>query len=317
MADEPNQQQAPATEAPAEGAKDGFGAAFAEAVEGTPKTQPDGAEPSTKEPAEAGSEQAPATEAATDATTSGTATPDPLAELTPEQLRQRLADAEAERDRARASDRSNRGRVGALTKKLNNLERTPAPAAAPKAEEGEQPSSAKGTDLDAQYAKAIEEFPEVVGPLAERQKQLEAEMARLKGFADLVEVNTDAEQLAQALDDLEKVHPDFREYNEGNAGFMAWLGEQPEPFQQAAGSTDPASVAKVLTLYKVERSAAPATPSGEGSDPGSQEGSATDDKRARQLDGNRQVPARGAPVVAGVPNEFSSAWKARAAAPPP
>lgn len=320
MAEREDQQQQAPTEAPAEQVEDGFGAAFAERAKEVSGTQTDGNEPSDKAPAEAGAEQAPAEEAATNATEGGAEKPDPLAELTPEQLRQRYQELEAERDRLRTSERSQRGRVGALTRKLNTLTiGTPAPTAAPKQKEGEEaPASTEG-DLDPELQKAIDEYPDVVGPVVANQKKLEATLAEVRGRIDQIdkvattrdEVEADAAELSIALISLEVLHPDYAEYNPQNESFTAWLGDQPQKVVELANSYDPREVSLALTLYKTERSAALAK-SSEGGEPGKQDTSATDEKRARQMEGNRQVPNRGAPVAAGVPNEFSAAWKARA-----
>lgn len=323
MADENNQTQA-LEGAPAEGKEDGFSAAFAERSADpagqAAKSQEDeeGKSPSSeKEPAEAGSAEAPAEKtAATEQTTSGAATADPLDELTPEQLRQRLRDTEAERSRLQQSDRSQRGRLGALTRKYNELEaKLKAPKEAPKA--GEEGASSEGgnADEDAEYRRTVEEYNDVVGPMAKKLEELQAKIDKIEQPASTAsEIDKDAEELTKAIEDLEREHPDLAQHGPGS-DFDKWLADQPEKIASLANSFDPAEVSLVLSKFKLERSAAIASQSGEGGEEkGKQESTATDDKRKRQLEGSRQVPGKGQPAAAGVPNDFSSAFKARSEA---
>lgn len=312
MADSDLQQQP--DPAPAE--QDGFSAAFKEAT----APSADGDKPTAKEPApEAGSAEAPAPADAT-VNSEPAEKADPLADLSPEQLRQRLNESEAERERLRTLERRQRGTVGALTRKLNNLS-TPAPTPAPAKQEEQSTAEGEGktaADLDKELQKAIDEYPDVVGPLAQRQKQLQDTVESLRGQIEQIgkvattrdEVEADAAELTEALEALEKVHPDRAEFNQGNAQFVGWLEAQSPKVIELANSYDPREVSLALTLYKTERSAALAK-SSEGGD--RKDTSATDERRQRQIDGSRQVHSRGAPAAAGVPNEFSSAWKARVA----
>ena len=332
MSDVQNQEPPPAGQQGEATDKDGFGAAFAERSNDPGKqaseTQADGAdkEPSNKEPAEpqAGSTETPADAAASDAPADPPAKADPWEGLTPEQ--------KSYFERLQASERSNRGRVGALTKKLHSTtapRATDQPAApagdkAPQQDrEAEQGTKTEGTtegegadkasDLDKRLQAAVDEYGDVIGPVAELLKDVRAEIAGIKATVSAVEVENDAQQLTAAYAALEQVHPDYQALA-ADDNFAAWLGDQPKPVVDLANSFDPREVSLVLTLFKTERSAATAKqPGGEG-EPGKEGSTATDAKRQRQLEGSRQVPGKGQPAAAGTPKDFSSAFHARAQA---
>lgn len=329
MADRADQQQQDGNE-PSEQQQEeaGFGAAFSERASDpggvAAKAQEDGEQPSTKEPAQAGSEQAPSTTEATDQNASGTAEQaDPWADLTPEQMRQRLTESEAERARLQASERSQRGRVGALTKKVTRLEAAAkAPVQQQTGEEGG--GEAEPSDLEKRLQAVAGEYPDVVGPVAEALKLVQDQVSSLtKGqtkapaatdggeAAGDDDLEADTQKIAAELETLEKAHPDFQQVA-ADPNFAAWLKDQPDEYTQLVNTFDGKKVGSVLTLYKAERSAATASQSGDGSEPGKQESTATDDRRKRQLDGNRQVRGSSQPAAAGVPKDFSSAFKARA-----
>lgn len=301
MADVLDQQQAP--QAPANGEPD-FSSAFAERVEGGKKPEEDGAKPSEQEPAPAGSDAAPPAAAAEPDSGKAPAF-DPYEGLTPEQ--------KSYFARVQQSELSQRGRVGALTKKLNGL--TAAAPPAPKQQE-EQADEGEGgetaSDLDKRLQAVTDEYGDVVGPIVEALKEVRGQIDQIgKTATTQAEVDADAAEMAAGLAELEKVHPDISSHGPGS-DFDKWLAEQPEKVIGLANSFDPREVSLVLTLFKTERSAAIASQTGEGGDQGQQGSTATVDKRARQLEGSRALPNRGAPVAAQVPNDFSAAWKARA-----
>lgn len=313
MASNADQQQAPGNAAPADGEEVGFGAAFSERSADPGKdeieTQSGADEAPDKAPAEAGADEAPG-KPATEAGQSGKADAfDPFAGMTPEQR--------SHWERVSNSERSNRGRVGALTKKSNDLDaKLKAASGAPRQgeEEDRAEERAEGQDdkptLDKRLQQATEEYGDVVGPLVEALNEVRAEIDAIKKPQVQADEDADAAKIANDLAELEKVHPDFREYDESNADFDKWLSEQPQKVIDLANSFDPREVSLVLTTYKTERSIELAQ-GGEEDAPG-QQPNATDTKRARQLEAGRQVPGKGQPTAAGVPNDFSSAFSARA-----
>lgn len=293
MSDSNNQQQA--LDAP-----NAFAEAFALAAKGDAK--PDGDLPSEQEPAQAGSDEAPARAAAEGSVSGEAAAFDPWTGLTPEQ--------KSHFERVQNSERSQRGRVGALTKKLNSLASV-APAAKPETE-GE--SAGEQSPDDADLARVTEEYGDVVGPLVKRLETLQGQIDAIgKPAATKAEVDADAEEIGLALGELERDHPDYLTIGQDD-NFHNWLGSQTPKVIALANSYDPVEVGLALSKFKIERSAAMAMQSDQGGEQGNQDSSATD-KRRRQLEGSQAVTTRGAPAAAGVPNDFSSAWKARVNAP--
>jgi hypothetical protein len=320
MSDVHAQEPTSAAEPGKEPDKDGFGAAFRERAANpggqAPEPQQDGAAPSDKEPAPAGSTEAPAG-AGAEGTTSGTEATalDPWADLKPEQ--------KSYFERLRDSERSQRGRVGALTRKLQGMAAPKAPETAPEekpakqatdtdSKTGEDGKADSVSDLDKRLQAAVDEYGDVVGPIAEVLKDVRSEIAALKGTVSTVEVEKDAQKLTEAYKALETVHPDYLAISE-DQNFAAWLGDQPKQVIDLANSFDPREVSLALTLFKTERSAAIASQTGEGGDKGDKGSTATDTKRQRQLEGSRSVPSKGGTAVAQVPNDFSLAFKARVA----
>jgi hypothetical protein len=317
------------TQAPAEGSSEGgFSEAFAERAapveaEAKPSETP-AAEASAatgEQPADkAGSSEAPSKEAADASSGTEAKAFDPYAGLTPEQ--------KAHFDKLAASDRSNRGRVGALTKKLNGLAAgTQAPPKAEPSSSREEGDGGAGasetgsgeetpTDIEKRLKAVTDEYGDILGPIPEVIAELRKEISTLKASSARSEVNTDAEAMAEAYGKLEAAHPDFRDYNENNQQFVDWFTKQSSGIQALVNSQDPAETSLALQLFKTEHGiASSAKPAADTTDAG--EGgngdTATGDRRARQLDGLTNAPNKGAPTVAGVPNDFSSAFKARQA----
>jgi hypothetical protein len=168
-----------------------------------------------------------------------------------------------------------------------------------------------------QRLKAVtDEYGDILGPVPELIAELRSKINKLEASSARSEVNTDAEAMAEAYGKLEAAHPDFRDYNETNQQFVDWFTKQSSGIQALVNSQDPAETSLALQLFKTEhgiassaKPAADTTDAGEGGDGDT----ATGDRRARQLDGLTNAPNKGAPTVAGVPNDFSSAFKARQA----
>lgn len=303
------------TEAVEQTAEDaGFAEAFAERAENPAgERQEAGAEAeeasATKEPAdEAGSDEAPAPAAAED-NASGTAQKaDPWDGLTPEQ-RQMV-------ERLQAADRSQRGRVAALTKKVQRYESEgPKPEPKPDPEKTEASDDAgTASDLESRFKSTVEEYSDVLGPAAEVIEELRKEITELKASDNRtkqVDANSDeaeAEAMAKAYDQLGQAHPDYQQIG-ASPEFAEWAGKQPKKVQELITSYDPAEVSLSLTLYKAEAGLLSKQP---GEQSGGDGSTAQDEKRARQLEGSRQPEVRGAPAASGVPNDFKSAFKARA-----
>lgn len=300
----------------------GFSEAFAEraapqdSAGKTPDTAADTSAATTEAPADkAGSSEAPSKEAA-DAT-SGTAAADPWAGLTPEQL-DRIKKLEQ-------SERSNRGRVGALTKQLNErLGGTQKPPESKTEEHRERSDEGAGgtdtgstgeggtqSDIEARLKAVTDEYGDIIGPVAEIVQDLRKEIAGLKASETRKQVDNDAAQLTEAYGQLEAKHPDYKEIP-AKPEFAEWFGKQSAGIQALLNSFDPNEVSLGLQLFKTETAAKTSSADTTGEGKGGDGGTATGDRRERQKEALRQTPDRGAPAAAGTPNDFSSAFKARA-----
>src|SRR4051812_46688792 len=263
MADDTN-SQAPPTEGAA--SENGFGEAFAERSKDPAGERDTGAE--------AGAEEAPAAGGEGSATAdqpgaasqgaanegSGTKAPafDPYAGLTPEQ--------KSHFERLASSERSQRGRVGALTKKLNSFGRTQQPPAGETGSQARSDDSGDGNsgsttgeptaaEIEAQLKTITDEYGDIVGPLPKLVTALTAKIDRLEASATRHQVNEDAEALAQAYGALESAHPDYAEVA-ADPKFREWLGSQSGGIQSLANSYDPSEVSLALQLFKTESGAA-------------------------------------------------------------
>jgi hypothetical protein len=243
-----------------------------------------------------------ASEAADDKSAAQPGSPsDPWAGLSPEQ--------EAFFKSLQHSEQSQRGRVAALTRKLqdNPAQSAPAPSKSGKGDDDGQDSDESASDLDKRLKQATEDYPDAVGPLVEVIADIRKEIGKLSNRVEPIADENDTAMLTKAYADLETAHPDYRQYV-GDKNFDAWVADQPANIQQMANSMDAREVSLTLTLFKAERQAAMA-----GSDAGHKPNNdANEKKRERQLDGSKHVPNKGAPAAAGVPNDYSSAFKARA-----
>lgn len=276
-----------------------FGSAFVERSEGQKPEEETAAakapvvEEEKKDAAPAPSNQdAPAEKAAAQP---GSVKPDPWTGLSPEQ-------AEYFK-RLQRSEQAQRGRVAALTKKTQSGSQ---PEARPPSEQRQDPAPQGDADKPdrAQRLKAsAEEYPDAVAAIVEELEESRAEIKRLSDMVKPVADDRDAAEMTEAYSNLEKDHPDFREIAEDES-WTNWLQDQPANVQKLGNSWEPAEVSAALRLFKAERAEATA-----GQEPAKP--SATDEKRGRQLDGSRIVPSRGAPVATGVPDDFSSAFRAR------
>lgn len=265
----------------------------------------------------AGASEAPSGKEGADATSGTGEKPDPWAGLTPEQL-----DLVKKLEQ---SDRSNRGRVGALTRQLNErLEGTRKPPE-------EKPEETRGTDegetggddkkptaesLEAKLKKIAEgEYGDIVGGLAEALGEVAKDISSLKASETRKQVDADTEALTEAYGRLADKHPDFRNYNAENEQFKAWFMEQPKGVQALVNSMDPDEVSLALQMFKTANGIETAKPTADdttGAGKGGDGDTATGDRRKQQLDGLRDAPNAGAPASSGVPNDFSSAFNARA-----
>lgn len=222
---------------------------------------------------------------------------DPFAGMTPEQ--------KSHWEKVQHSDQSQRGRVAALTRKMHNGTAHIAPTPAAKTEEtADTGKTNEGDDLDAKMKAAAEEYPDAVGPFVEIITAMKSQIADLSKTVQPIADDRSEAELTDAYEVLEKAHPDFRQIA-ADPSWNGWIANQPEEIQRLANSYDPAHVSKTIDLFKLERSQTAATTAVD---------TATEEKRRRQLEGQKDVRTTGVPAASGVPNDFNAGFKARAKA---
>ena len=324
MIDDTNEQQQAPEPAPAANESD-FGSAFKERLSQGEDRQQDAEREEPQRPeAQAEGEDSggpppppaqPATAAPAEGTSGPAPKPDPWDGLTPEQ-RQRV-------ERLQASERSQRGRVGALTKKLNaSTSRAPVTIGAAEDQSGQQRGEGGGSEAPAtaeSLADKIEkaraaaaDYPESVGPLLEALEAARSEIEGLKAPVAKAQEDADAAEIAASYQALEEAHGDYVELAQDDS-FLGWASEQTEQVKALLNSWNPRDVSLVLTLYKAERQAAQPTTTTTSEAPAAapKATTETDARRQRQLEGSRDTPSRGTPAAAGVPDDFGAAFRAR------
>lgn len=289
-----------------------FARLAAEKTAGTPAVETPSGEPADTEqpvnPADAA--DAPAQPEAAEPAAKETPAPDIWANATPEQIaeRDRLA---AERDKHKASDFSQRGRLGAMQRRLNAYEASKAaPRAAPAAEDGQEPASPQGAAtpsgaddaLAAEIKRVTEEYPDVAGPLVKMLEAHRAEMAALEQRVRPVLDQGDEQEIARQYAILSERHPDYVEVAR-SPDFHGWLQDQPDAIRKLADSFDGRESSVVFTLFKTERDLAKGA-GGAGAEPADPNPKPDLDARRReQLEGGRVVQNRAAPASEAGPED--------------
>lgn len=183
---------------------------------------------------------------------------------------------------------SDAGRVGALQRKINELE------AALQSRSLEQPQAKaaaddNGDELPPELAEFKEDYPDIYQAM---QKLMDAEMQRRiaaveqevqQSLAPVQQVITQ-QTVAAEIAALEAQHPDWQEVAV-SPEFSEWLSSQPQSVQQMAASDYASDVSFVLSAFKTQTRAQqpqerPAA-------------SGIAEKRKRQLESATSVPSRG------------------------
>jgi hypothetical protein len=205
---------------------------------------------------------------------------------------------------------SDRNRVSALNRKVSELEsKAPAAKAGAKGNDS-MPADTAGLFDDPEFKAFKEEYPEVAAPLEKVISTLQRQNQELQ--ARLNPIDEDRQQAVFVRNEatLAGTHPDWQDVA-GSQAFMAWVNDQPEDVQRLAlknadSIADPASAAKLLTLFKAEtghqtRRPAPASQPTKPALPG---------KRERQLrDAAAPAASRAPSAGSGPPDDFEAAFK--------
>jgi len=313
---------------------DEFEAAFeeygsADAPEGEPAGQD--AESSQDAGSDQGASQStsePAQDAGPDATQnnqpSQTTAEDIWANATEEQRAAYRAAQEQLRQLDHA-DRSNRGRIAALQRQINQLSGQMTDDHAEKKwssgsgkQKGGQSQKTPDTFETEDWQKLKEEYSEVLGPVEQafrsRDEQLQQLMERVQTFDQKFQGLDQAPQdayMAGQEQALAEKHPDWEQIT-ASRDFMQWYERAPEPVraainQNAEGIVNAQNAAFALDLFKQQTSKQPSQNTQQPSNPGGQD--RTRSRRQRQLQAAPSVSGKGPGAATNTPDDFESAFE--------
>jgi len=220
----------------------------------------------------------------------------------------RLAALEAENEKLKHSEASQRGRLGAYQRQINQLQsqltqNTPRKPVQGEDQQRQQAAEAAGVkDWEAlkedfpEVAKALDARLEVEGQRLEadrqRQAQLEQQIAQLQSAVQPIQQQAQDQYLSTQVDALSARHPDWREVVSAPA-FAEWLNQQPDSLKRLTESNDAAEAAALMDLYKSQNAVADSNL----------------DKRQERLAAAQSVPRRGSAPKGGVPEDFEAAFQ--------
>ena len=246
---------------------------------------------------------------------------DPYAGLPPEAV-ERIKAAEAERDELRHQVSSGNGRVSALQRKLNDLERQIQQASAAQSAAGNDAPSeqqiAEAMETPEKWEDFKDEYPEIADAIDSRlaaalnqhQSQLDQRLAPV--------IETVHEQkVLTGYEELEQIHPGWRD-RVATDDFQSWLEQQPEAVQAWADSDDVNEASSLIGYYDQYLLATGRdipTPTSTDSGGGEKPAATLEERRAQQLEDGQTLPSTGAGVTTDGPetgDEFSRAFQAEA-----
>jgi len=231
-------------------------------------------------------------------------------------IAEKLKALEAENEKLRHSDASQRGRLGAYQRQINELQRKQQEleSAKPTNDSGEAQSDdqqrqdmAESMGVD-DWAEFKEDFPDMARAFEarlkadqQRQAKLEQEVAELRSTVQPIQEQAHQQQLQSEYARLESRHDDWREVVNAPE-FDTWLKTQNPSIQALAESDSADDASALLDFYK-------------GSNGGGDDTSRAKphDKRQSRLANAQTVSRRGAGQRSGAPDEFDAAFEHYAA----
>lgn len=231
-------------------------------------------------------------------------------------LATRLKALEEENERLKHSDASQRGRLGAYQRQINELQRKAQEleSAKPTNSSGESQSDdqqkqdmAESMGVDDWKAFA-EDFPDMARAFEarlkadqQRQAQLEQQISELRSAVQPIQQQAHEQQLQSEYARLQDRHNDWREVVNAPE-FQTWLQSQNPTIQQLAESESADDASALLDFYK-------------GVNGGGDDNSRAQqhDKRQSRLANAQTVSRRGAAQRSGAPEEFDAAFEHYAA----
>jgi len=228
-----------------------------------------------------------------------------------EDLAKRLAAIEAENQKLKHSEASQRGRLGAYQRQINQLQaqlqQTQAPAGQSNVSDDQKRQEAAEAAGSEDWESLKQDFPEVAKALEarlsaeaqrleadrQRQAQLEQRLEQLQTAVEPIQEQAQSQYLKTQVSALEARHPDWQEVVAAPA-FTEWLNQQPESLRRLTESNDAAEAAALMDLYK--------------SQAGGEAAASNPDRRQERLASAQSVPRRGGAPKAGAPEDFEAAF---------
>jgi hypothetical protein len=240
---------------------------------------------------------------------------------TPEQRAAHEA-AQAQIKKLEQAERSNRGRLSAFQRQINELQQRQKPSADKADGKGDQDKGegADGFLVTDDWKSFKTEYPEVSGPLEKVIGTLQGEITRLN--KEMSAIGNDRRQLAlnEQADILNTKHEDWRDVV-ADDGFVTWLETQPRHIREAAmrnadDIVDAEEAADVVGRFK-EYSAAQAGGGGNADKTNSRDNTrgkgnhALTNKRQRQLDSAASTRTHTPGGASGIPEDGdeTTIWK--------
>jgi len=234
----------------------------------------------------------------------------------PGDLSEKLKTLETENERLRHSDASQRGRLGAYQRQINEHQRkaqeleSAKPATQedkPQDDDQQRQGMADSMGVD-DWKEFKEDFPDMARAFESRlkadqqtQAQLKQEVAELRSTVQPMQEQAHQQQLQSEYVRLDSRHTDWREVVNAPE-FDTWLKTQNPSIQALAGSESADDASALLDFYKGTNAT------------GDEDSRAPKhDKRKARLANAQTVSRRGAATRGGAPEEFDAAFEHYAA----
>ena len=226
------------------------------------------------------------------------------------------------------ADRSNRGRISALQRQIDQLSRqmtddhaeTGKSSGGGQQKRGQSQAATPDAFETEDWQKLKEEYPEVLGPveqaLRSRDEQLQQVNKRLEQFGEKFQGLDQAQHeayLAGQEQALSERHPDWQQVTASDQ-FLRWYESAPKKVREAVennadGIVDADDAAFALDLFK--QSGGGQAQNNQQQPSGQQTGGQdrTRSRRQRQLNSAQSVQGKGPGAASGAPDEFEAAFE--------
>jgi DNA repair exonuclease SbcCD ATPase subunit len=228
-------------------------------------------------------------------------------------INERLSALEQENQKLKHSEASQRGRLGAYQRQINDLQsqlqqrqqHTQHADGREKSDDERRDEAAQEMGSD-DWDAFKEDFPDMARAFEarlkadqQRQAQLEQQLQQLQSAVQPIQQQAHEQQLQSEYARLESRHSDWRDVVNAPE-FQSWLQDQNPAIQQLAGSESADDASALLDFYK-------------GNLPGDNSRATQHDKRQSRLANAQTVSRRGAAQQRGTPDDFDAAFEHYAA----